>query len=347
MTQKNVQLYFFAFFAAIAVALVVLIFKPFFTVLALAAIFAVIVYPVHRFILNHTGGYKNLSAGITTILLVILVLAPLSIFTFLLFQQSVELLRQLTSQSGLLQTLSGTVDGLQNFISSHFNISIDLHQYFNVQTVARQGLSWSLNQLQSLFANTIAIVINIFLFVVAFFFFLRDGKDFIKDIVRLSPLKDSYDEKVLHTVAVSINSVIRGSLIVAIIKGVLAGLGFYLFGVPGVLVLSFLSVIVALVPNIGAPVLFFPFAAYGFFTHGWLWALGLMLWSVVLLAGIDNFVAPVIMKQGTKIHTLLIMFSLLGGLVVFGPVGFIIGPAILSFLYGLAEIYPLLIKKRS
>jgi predicted PurR-regulated permease PerM len=345
VNQKYLQLAFFGALMLVALTLTVFIFKPFFSVLFIAIVLAAVAFPFHQWVLKQFNGHKNISATVTTALVAILILIPVMVLTMLLIQQSIDILGRISSQPGIFGSIVRWVNSVDGFIFQKFNVHVNFEQYINVQALAGQSSTWFIEQFKFIFANTIEIILAVFLVVLALFFFLRDGKEFIRNIMRLSPLKDEHDEKVLQKMGLAITSVIRGSLIVSVIKGVLAGIGFYLFGIPGAIVLGFIAVIVSLLPSVGTTLLFLPFVIYGFFNSGWLWATGLLIWAVIIVSLVDNILGPIIMERGMKIHPMFIMFSLIGGLVVFGPVGFIVGPVVLSLLYALAEIYPLIITK--
>lgn len=345
MNQRYLQWAFFGAVTLVALILTVFIFKPFFSVLFVAIVLAVMAFPFYQWVLRRWNGHKNLSATVVTALVVVLILIPIMILTVLLIQQSIDILGRISSQPGIFGSVTHWVNIVDEFISQKFNVHINFERYANVQTLAEQSSVWFIEQFKFIFANTIEIILAVFLVILALFFFLRDGKEFVGNIMRLSPLKDEYDQKVLQKLGLAITSVIRGSLIVSVIKGVLSGIGFYLFGIPGAIVLGFIAVIMSLLPSVGTTLLFLPFVVYGFFTSGWLWATGLLIWAIIIVSLVDNLLGPIIMERGMKIHPMLIMFSLLGGLVAFGPVGFIVGPVVLSLLYALAEIYPLIITK--
>ena len=161
----------------------------------------------------------------------------------------------------------------------------------------------------------------------------------------VSPLADSYDEQIIKRVGLAINSIVRGSLMIALIKGFLTALGLAIFGVPNPILWGAVSALASFVPIVGSGVVIAPAVLYLSAAVSYPAAVGLAIWGVVLIGLSDNFLSPVLMKKGMKIHLFVILLSILGGLGFFGPIGFIAGPVVLSLLFALFDIYPLITKK--
>jgi predicted PurR-regulated permease PerM len=159
-----------------------------------------------------------------------------------------------------------------------------------------------------------------------------------KTIVNYSPLADSDDEAVLGKLAKAINSVMRGRVLLAVLQGFLAALGMFIFGVPNAALWGSVAVIAALVPGIGTALVVIPAAAYLFWQAPLGLAIGFLLWGLILVGMVDNMLGPKLLGRGTQVHPLFILLSVLGGISVFGPLGFLLGPLVVSLLFALLEI---------
>jgi predicted PurR-regulated permease PerM len=137
----------------------------------------------------------------------------------------------------------------------------------------------------------------------------------------------------------TVRGVVFGSLIIAMIQGVVAAVGLTLFGVPGALIWAGLVVIAAQVPMLGTSVIMLPAVGYLFLTGNTTQGIGLLVWSLVAVGLVDNILQPFIVGGRTRMHALLILLSMLGGLNVFGPIGFIFGPTILAAFLVMIELY--------
>ena len=177
------------------------------------------------------------------------------------------------------------------------------------------------------------------MFLISLFYFLRDGKSFTQYLKILSPLSDRQDEKILSRLFVAVNSVIKGALSIALIQGFLTGIGFWIFGVPNPVLWGSTAAIAALVPNIGTALVLVPAIGFLYLNGEVAQAIGLGIWSITAVGLIDNILGPYLINRGVKIHPLLILLSVIGGLGLFGPVGFLLGPLIISLLFALIDIH--------
>jgi predicted PurR-regulated permease PerM len=168
-----------------------------------------------------------------------------------------------------------------------------------------------------------------------------------KKIIEVSPFPRSQDEEIFTKLRMAIVSVVKGSMFVALIQGILTGLGFYIFGIPSALLWGGVAVIAALVPTVGTSLVIFPGVAYLFFIGSTWPAVGLMVWGIICVGLIDNILGPRLVGRGIKIHPLLILLSALGGIGFFGAVGFLLGPIALSFLFALFDIYQSIIVRET
>jgi predicted PurR-regulated permease PerM len=176
---------------------------------------------------------------------------------------------------------------------------------------------------------------------------LRDGTSLRRQLIRFSPLVDTYDQKIFDKLELAIHSVVKGSLVVGIIQGVLTGIGFAIFDIPNPALWGSIAAIAALIPGIGTALVIVPGIIYSFFSGTMGATIGLAIWGVVAVGLIDNFLGPRLIERGVKVHQFLILLSVLGGITFFGPIGFIIGPLIVSLLYALLEIYKDSLEKRN
>ena len=143
----------------------------------------------------------------------------------------------------------------------------------------------------------------------------------------------------LKRIGGAIRGVVFGVLLVAIIQGIVAGVGMTIFGVPGALIWGALTMVAGLVPILGTAIVLIPAILYLFLTGSTVSALGLLIWSVVFVSMIDNLIGPYLIGGRAHLHSFLVLISVLGGLAAFGSVGAIAGPTILAALLGLLELY--------
>lgn len=318
--------------------------KPYLIDFLLALVLFFTFKPLHRALSRLFYGRQALASAVTCLLLALLVLIPLFTLASLVASQALELYSSVNQglQDGhLWQWVSGKVTRLQDYLA-HLNLplppeQIKLEQI--VQTVLARAS-------QFIYANAVGLIKGftsfffdlLLVLFIAFFMFLQ-GDDFIEEVKKLSPLEESHNKEILHEMEATIKATLRGTVVVAVVQGILGGVGFFVFGVPQAAFWGTVMVPAAVIPLVGSAVIWLPAAIYLMFI-GHVWAgLGLIIWGGVLVSAIDNVLKPLLMKGSRATPSIFILFSILGGISYFGMIGFILCPLILSFLLSLLRIY--------
>ncbi len=331
--------YFFSGLLLVVFILAVLIFIPFLTPLVLAIALAVIFGPVYRFLLFKKER-STTAALITLLLVVVIVLVPGFFITTKLYSEVQDMYYYLTEESGrsnIITFLNTASEWFSNALFDAYpSISFDT---LNVTEYIQRALEWVFSHLDTFFSGVTKVLVGLFITFFTLFYFLRDGKSFKQQVINLSPLVDTDDEMIFKRLEQAVYSVVVGSLIVGVIQGILTGIGFAIFGVPQPVVWGSIAAIAALIPGIGTSLVIVPAVLYLFFTGSTGYALGLLIWGILAVGLIDNILGPLLVNRGIKIHPAIILLSVLGGLTLFGLVGFILGPLVIAFLFVLLEIY--------
>ncbi|MDW3189098.1 AI-2E family transporter, partial [Vibrio sp. Vb0932] len=181
-------------------------------------------------------------------------------------------------------------------------------------------------------------LMDFFLMLFVLFFLLRDHDKIISAIRHILPLSRSQEDRILTEIEQVSKSAVMGSFLTAIAQGLAGGIGMWLAGFPGLFwgtMMGFASFI----PVVGTALIWIPAAAYLFLTGDMTWAIFLTAWSVVIVGSIDNLLRPLLMQGSAGMNTLMIFFSLLGGLHLFGLIGLIYGPLIFAVTMVLFNIY--------
>ncbi len=328
------EITFYVILLIIAFVLVFLIFSPFITPLILAVTFAVIFDPIHRWVLKVVGDKKLLAALLTTLIALLIILIPLFFVTLQIFQETRQVYNYVSSPNIQNSALEEILLSVQTYIN-HFVPGFVL----SLGTYLRNFLNLILNNIDLIFSELIRVFFQLFLAVLAFFYLVKDGEKLKQAVVSLSPLKESDTTVILDKLRFTINSVIRGSMVVAIMQGIIAGSGFAIFKVPNPVFWGSLGVFASFIPSIGTSILYLPAIIYLFAAGKTIFGIGLLIWWLLVISLVDNVLSPFIIHRSAKIHPFLILLAVVGGIGYFGPVGFLIGPIILSFLFSLLDIY--------
>ena len=178
---------------------------------------------------------KETLAAFTTLAIVfVTVLIPLVLIGIQIFNEAQDLYRQLTNNGGgeiaIFKSIEDFINGtIRNVFPNIHPVDISLSLDFD--TYVKEGLNWLFRNVGSLVSSAASIALNFLIFLLAFFYLLKDGKKFKKKLVMLSPLPDKYDEEISDKLEIAVNSIIRGSITVALIQGFLTSIGFNIFGI--------------------------------------------------------------------------------------------------------------------
>jgi len=309
-----------------------LIMSPFLTALALAAIIVTICYPLYGYIQNKLPKLnKSIAAFLATISVFILIVVPVILISSLIIKEAVSFYHDLDEGEVTLQSGFAYMETFVQTLIPGFTL--------DVAEVLKSSAGWLTGNISSIFASTVTAVFVFFLSLLATFYFFRDGKDFLKIVIKASPLNDKEDQIIFDRLGRAVRAVATGTVFIALIQGTLVAIGFTLFGIDRAILWGTVASVGALVPGIGTTIVTAPAIIYLFFIGDMVNAVGLLIWSVVMVGMIDNLIGPYLMSRGNKLHPFIILISVLGGMSLFGPIGFIIGPVMVTLFVVLLEIY--------
>jgi predicted PurR-regulated permease PerM len=327
--------------ALILVSLVLSFFilRPFLVVLVLAAIFAVVLQPIHRRALRYINGLPSLSALVTILVAVICILVPLTFITQQIAHEAQQLYTSLLVGQGQL-SLSAAFENMNNVLAEYApNLRVSEAELArSIDEYGKATLAWLLRNLGDAFGGVSRLFLSFFVFSIALYYLLRDGARLKKWVIEVSPLSEADDEVVSVHLESAINSVIRGSLTISLLQGVLTAIGLTLFGVPNSVLWGVVAALSSLIPGVGTSLVLVPAIAYLFLVGATVPAIGLIIWAVIAVGMIDNFLGPRLMGKGMQLHPLLVLLSVFGGLSFFGAAGLFLGPLCVSLLFALLSI---------
>lgn len=183
------------------------------------------------------------------------------------------------------------------------------------------------------------LILGMMIMVISIYFFFMDGPSMIRTLMRLSPLDDEYELRLLGEFERTSRAVVLASLLSALVQGLLAVFGFWICGLQSLILLFMVTTIMALIPFLGAASVWVPAAIYlGAVQGDYPYAIGLAIYGAVLVSSIDNVIKAFVLQGHSELHPLIALLSVLGGVPVFGPIGILIGPMVVVFLQTLLEI---------
>jgi predicted PurR-regulated permease PerM len=328
---------------AVVLGLGFLVFHHFLLVLAVAGPIALFLAPVQRAFTRALRGRGGLAAAVIVLLCAATILVPVLGSATLLSRQAIaffEWARPRLQPDALQSLWTETLPQRYPWLKRWF----DFDQQ-ELAGVVSEGLSRAVAAVNQLVQVTVTrltgAVFDLAVFILMLFFFLRDGSHFRQRIGELSPLSADQENQIFDHLTRTVKGVLRAMIVVPVVQGLVALPAFWLFGVPAPLLWSVMVVMAALIPLIGSPLAWIPATVF-LFVNGatWQW-LGLLLYGIVVISGIDNVVKPVLLRDAARIHPLLGFLAIVGGILSFGPLGFFVGPVVLSLVISALRIYRL------
>ncbi len=331
MNKSNIEKYFFFGLLLLVAVFSVFIFKPFLSVLVIGISFTVVLYPLHQWFMKHITKYSGLSALLCVIFFIIVVCGPLFFIGKMVFNESESLYRSFSnpeSQATFIESASRSFEAvLPNGLP------------FSVKDKLGDATSFIFQHLSDIFSATLSTLFMFMLVVITMFYFLKDGVEWRKMFLMLNPFSNHEDETILHRLTVAINGVIKGSLFILVIQGILMGVGLYIFGVPNPALWGVFAGVMSLVPTLGTAIVSVPAFLFLLGMGATGPAIGFAIWAIVVVGMVDNFLTPLIVGSKINVPPIFILFAVLGGIVLLGPVGILIGPLTISLLFTLIDIY--------
>ncbi len=315
---------------AILIVLSFLLVRPILLSITIGFILAFIFTPIYNR-LHKIIKIKNVSSFLICFLLIVLIVLPLWFLTPVFIDQSIKLYLA-AQQMDFVTPLRNIFPSL--FTSEAFSAEIGsiTHSFITNMTNSL------MNSFSQLVLNFPTLLLQLFVVLFTFFFALRDKEKIVSYIKSLLPFSENIEKKLFKSTKEITSSVIYGQVIVGIIQGLIAGVGFFIFGVPNALLLTLFASLAGIFPIIGPFVVWIPVAIYLVIAGNTFSALGVILFGLIA-STIDNFLRPLFVSKMTKIHPALILIGMIGGFLLFGVLGFILGPLILAYLIIVLEIY--------
>ena len=316
---------------------------PFFTPLLVGAILASLCHPLYRALTRLLGGRPSLGALLTLLIVFLLVAGPLSAFLGVVVGQAVNVSNDAipwVRQNFGVATAFNTHDWLvARFPSLAQYVPEQTQIMESVGNAAKAAGAFLVSGVSAMTAGTAVFLLDLFVMFYAMFFFLRDGEKLIEKVFHYAPLNHRDEARLLQRFTSVTRATIKGTLVIGIIQGTLAGLGFWVAGIDGAAFWGTLMTILSVVPGIGSALIWVPGVAYLYLTGHAFAATLLLVWCGAVVGTIDNMLRPRLVGKDAKIPDLLILVGTLGGLFFFGPIGFIVGPIVCGLFLTVLDIY--------
>ncbi len=328
----------FLFFFLLIVSFFIV--EPYLTAIILSAVFAIAFWPVYLKVLEIIKS-KAASSLLMVFLVLVVFLLPLFFVGSQVLNETYSLYNSFFSSSGNAQ-ISNSVSWLNQKINESLPAFMGP---FDLASYARSVLDWFLGNVAQIFTGIARGFLMFILSLFILFYLFKDGRRIKKFLIEHSPLNEPYNSLFIEKMKEATNSVVRGSLTVAFLQSIVSGIGFYIFGIPNPSLWGGLTFVAAFVPTLGTSLIIIPVIIYSFFTSSLIMSLGLLIWGILAVGLIDNTLGPILVGKGMKVHPLVVFIGVIGGVSVFGPMGFVVGPIVFALLYAVSDVYFNLVRK--
>ncbi|AEI67610.1 AI-2E family transporter [Corallococcus macrosporus] len=326
----------FAGLFALALILFSRILLPFLMPVLLGGFLVVLFMPVQDYLSHKLRGRKSLSAGVSTVIVFLLILAPLALVGWMVARELFTLVGQaqgLLAQGHLRHPL---LAGLPLDVEHYLRLGADGQ---DVERAILSAVTGGAALLRDVAAAGTDLVINMFLMTVAMYYFFLDGRRLVAEVTRLIPLDKRYFEAFAREFTDVAYAIIYGNTVTALIQGAVGFVGLLIAGVPHAGVWGAAMVLVALVPVGGTALVWGPIGVVLIAANRVSEGVFLLAWGAFLVGSIDNVIRPRLCGSRMALHPLLVFLSMFGGLAVFGMMGLLVGPLIASIFMAMVRIY--------
>tara|TARA_Y100000310_G_scaffold345145_1_gene462172 strand:- start:232 stop:1269 length:1038 start_codon:yes stop_codon:yes gene_type:complete len=336
MTKETIENYSKYFFAASFVGIIVLsiyMIRSYIVTIVGAVLLAYIFYPVHK-ALKKSVKSKHLSSFLTTILVVVIIIIPVIFAAQTLINESVTFFHN---------TQDFDFTNLEESISKYTDKDVEVGDYIT-NSLNKFSLYMAKSTSDFLFSLPKKIL-HLFVMLFLMYYLFLGGRSLTEKIKDHIPLRDKQKEELSDRFSSVIYASIYGIIVTAFVQGAMGALGFWIFGVESPILWGLVMTVLAILPFLGAFLVWLPAAIFKLAIGDTFNGLGIFFFGIFIISTIDNLIRPGIIGSRGKIHPALVLLGVLGGIELFGFLGIIIGPVILSILTVFLDLY-LLEKKR-
>lgn len=321
--------------------------EPFLEVVLWAVVLVIVFFPIHRRILARVGS-PGWSALLSCLLVIFVILVPLTLLIIAVGNELTDLVRMLQPKQDGTGGASASAAGLLDPNSPYLGPVVRwVGQYYDVsKIVSQEAIAERLKGVSGIIASrtlgvvggVVGFIVEVFFVIFTMYYLFRDGERLRAAAYDMVPLSGPQAREIFNRTGEVISASVYGVLVIATIQGILGGLAFWALGLPSPLLWGVVMIFLSMIPMLGAFIVWVPAAIYLALTGEWVKAIGLAVWGGLVIGSVDNFLRPKLVGERTRLHELLVFFSVLGGLQVFGVLGIVLGPVIVAITIALLDV---------
>lgn len=318
----------------------VFVISDFLMTIFVAAVFSGLIHPLYRQIRTAFGGREAVASVVTLLAVLLLVGGPVVFIVTIVTNEAIRMtdnvapwLTQITTNPAGFSTYFDRIPGIER-LAPYREVLLAKAD----EAAARLG-QIVVSSLSSTTRGTLALIVEFFMMIYAMFFFLIHGRQYLDSMLRYLPLREAEQNQMLDRFVSVARATLKGTLLIGIVQGTLGGVIFAILGIPGSVLWGLLMIVLSVLPVVGGALVWVPAAIILTIQGSWIKALVLVGFCSLVIGSIDNVMRPRLVGHDTQMPDLMILFSTLGGIAVFGAIGFIIGPIIAALFVTIWEIF--------
>ena len=314
--------------------------RSFLMAIFLAGIFAALARPLYKRFERWYGGRRALASMSTLVLIVLIVILPLGALMGIVTAQAIKVGQTVTpwvqeqiAQPGEFQKLLSSLpffDKIAPYSETIWRKAGEL-----IGTVSH----FLIGSLSTETKGAVNFLFMTFALLYTMFFFLMDGDKLLYKILYYLPMHDQDEQRMLEKFTSVTRATLKGTAVIGLLQGTLAGMAFWVVGIPSSVFWGTIMAVLSIIPGIGTALVWVPAVIILAAGGNYLKAGGLCLFCALVVGSIDNLLRPVLVGKDTQMHELMIFFGTLGGIIMFGIMGMIIGPIVAALFVTIWEIY--------
>jgi predicted PurR-regulated permease PerM len=346
MKREHISLIVFAALIVIAVYLFYRIVRPFLPPIIWGAVLAGVFYPLNARLKRWMNGRRdNLRAFLVSAFVVAVIIVPAVFVAIGLVGEVGDAYPRFKAfaEAGKLDFVLkpqayGWNERIKSFLAPYADVSnLDVESFIlsNIDRLSK----FFLRQVSNFIGNLSLAIMSFVFCVLSMFYFIRDGERLAVRVKQLLPMSEELKETLTARMKEVVHATIYGGVLVAGIQGILGGTIFWIMGIHTPILWGASMALLALIPLFGPYVIYVPAGVILIVSGSWVKGVILLAVSILVVSQADNVLKPIIVGQRTKIHPLILFFSMVGGLKAFGLLGVVLGPVLASVLLALLEVY--------
>lgn len=302
----------------LAIVILYLIFQPYLTALILGGIIVIFLEPVNRILKK---GIKNriITSWLMIIIVLLIILIPSYFVLSALVGESTKAYKSVSQIDSL---------AISDYLNEEYDIQINIQD--EAEALMKTMSTYFNDSIVSLIGSITELAIAIFIMFFGMYYGFKEGDKILENFMMLIPFQKKHSDDLKKETNKVLYGVLYGQFLVGIIQGTLGGIGFWIFGVPNPVLWGFVMAFLSFLPVVGTPVVWIPAVLIEFAEGNTATAIGLLLYSGILVMNIDNLIKPKIIGDNAGMHPVLVLIGIFGGVSLFGIIGILIGPVVVS-----------------